>query len=70
MFDNLTMKLFRSKLGAKQKLALACLTVTIIISVSVFIYYGQVYQGVWKQQIRYFQKNHEQNAAWLQSVSQ
>jgi AraC-like DNA-binding protein len=70
MFDKLMMKLFRFKFGPKQKLALACLTVTVIISISVFIYYGQVHQGVWKQQIRYYQKNQEQNAAWMNSVEQ
>jgi AraC-like DNA-binding protein len=64
----LNIKQFR--FNFQQKLALACLAIALLITVMLLGYYGKVHRDAWEQQIRYYQKNHEQVSALLNSVEQ
>ncbi len=54
----------------QQKLVLACLSMALIISMLLFVYYGKVHRDALEQQVQYYEKNHEQTAVLLNSLEQ
>ncbi len=62
----LNIKQFR--VNFQQKLILASLAIALLITLMLLGYYGKVHRDAWEQQLRYYQKNHEQVSALLNSV--